>query len=265
MIPNPADHSHTPLKTFTLRVETPDGALPPAQVRVPDTPMGLSDLVPPVYELCNGAAQLAIRRSESEGKPVRCGPGCGACCRQLVPLSMPEAIFLVEYIEQLAPQRSAAIKNSFAAGLAAIEQSGLLDKLYTIDRQKDDVAIALAYFQLGIACPFLDQESCGIHQLRPCACREFNVTSPPAFCADPLQGTIERVTIHRKMTAALAQTAARLLGLQPVLIPFPLIYDWYGNHTEYAALQWKGIGLFELMLSVALGKNPLGASSDILT
>jgi hypothetical protein len=33
------------------------------------------------------------------------------------------------------------------------------------------------YFLQGVACPFLEAESCGIHPDRPLACREYLVTS----------------------------------------------------------------------------------------
>jgi Fe-S-cluster containining protein len=250
-----ADPSGIPVKTFTIIVETPDGAMPPARVQVPDIPMGLADLVPPMYELCNGAIALAIRRSESMGKKVTCGPGCGVCCRQLVPLSIPEAIFLAEHARGLAPDRSAALQERFEDARSILHHSGLLEKIRAFNGHEDDLGTAAAYFRLGIACPFLSAESCGIHQVRPCACREFNVTSPPKFCADPLRKKTDRVAVHRKMTTALARAAARLTGAQQALVPLPLLFDWYESHSEYAALRWKGIGLFDVMLEFALGRK----------
>jgi Fe-S-cluster containining protein len=254
------DSSGTTVKTFTLKVETPDGALPPAQVQVPDLPMGLADIVPPMYQLCDGVTALAVRRSESEGNKLSCGPGCGVCCRQLVPVSIPEAIFLAQYVMQLPADRSTQLQRFFSDAISRIGQAGLLDKLQSIDDREDGAEIALEYFRLGIACPFLTEDSCGIHPFRPCACREFNVTSPAQCCADPLQGKIERIPLHRKMTTALALTAARLLGTKPALIPFPLILHWYERYQKYAELRWKGIGLFELMLAFGLGQN--SAESD---
>jgi hypothetical protein len=45
---------------------------------------------------------LIVSRSEaaatSQGKSVSCGAGCGACCRQLVPLSEPLAIIVSQRI-----------------------------------------------------------------------------------------------------------------------------------------------------------------------
>ena len=250
-----AGASEIAVKTFTITVETPDGAMPPARVQVPDIPMGLADLVPPMYKLCNGATALAVRRSESLGKKVTCGPGCGVCCRQLVPLSIPEAIFLAEHVKGLAPERSAALQKRFENAWSILRRNGLLDKLCTTNGHERDAGTALAYFRLGIPCPFLSDESCGIRPVRPCACREFNVTSQPGFCAEPLQKKIDRVAIHRKMTAALAKAAAHLTGANETLVPLPMLFDWCENHAEYAALRWKGIGLFDVMLQFALGKK----------
>jgi Fe-S-cluster containining protein len=254
-MPEQSGPSEITVKTFTLCVETPDGAMPPVKVQVPDIPMGLADLVPPMYEMCNAATALAVRKSVSEGKKVTCGPGCGVCCRQLVPLSIPEAVFLAEHVKGLESQQSEAIQKRFDAALSVVLHNNILDKICAIDGHENDMGIALEYFRLNIPCPFLSEDSCGIHQVRPCACREFNVTSHPQFCADPLRRKIDRVVIHRKMTEALARAASRLIGAQPMLVPFPLLFDWYESHAEYAALRWKGIGLFDMMLTCAIGRK----------
>lgn len=49
--------------------------------------------------------------------------------------------------------------------------------------------------RLGVACPFLEKESCSIHRDRPLVCREYLVTSPPAACAEPGSGQIRQVNI----------------------------------------------------------------------
>lgn len=249
-----AEEPEIQVKTFTLKVETPDGTLPPVRVQVPDVAMGLADVVPPVYQMCSGMTELAIRRSDAEGKKVSCNAGCGVCCRQLVPLSIPEAIFLAEYIYQQPADRSQLIRSLFADAVSRINQAGLLDRIRTIDQREDGTEIALEYFRLSIACPFLINESCGIYQFRPCACREFNVTSSPHHCDDPQGRQVDRIRIHRKMTSALAQLTARLTGTTATLIPFPLILEWYENNQDIATLRWKGIGLFELMITIALGQ-----------
>ena len=45
--------------------------------------------------------------------------------------------------------------------------------------------LGLRYFALGIPCPFLEDERCTIHQIRPLRCREYMVASPAENCAHP--------------------------------------------------------------------------------
>ena len=51
----------------------------------------------------------------------------------------------------------------------------------------------MEYFYENIACPFLEDESCSIHQDRPLGCREYLVTSPAENCSQPTAATIEMV------------------------------------------------------------------------
>src|SRR5512139_543168 len=102
------------LHVITVSIETPDGQLPPATVRVPDIPMELSNLVPPMQQLCNGVVGLALRREAQGGARLSCGKGCGVCCCQLVPLAGPEAYFLLEYLQSLPPERKNVIASRFA-------------------------------------------------------------------------------------------------------------------------------------------------------
>ena len=46
-------------------------------------------------------------------------------------------------------------------------------------------ALGLKYFALGIPCPFLEEERCTIHEIRPLRCREYLVVSPAEHCAHP--------------------------------------------------------------------------------
>ena len=52
------------------------------------------------------------------------------------------------------------------------------------------VEFAGEYFRLGIPCPFLENESCSIHEARPMTCRSFSVTSPAENCRNPTPDNI---------------------------------------------------------------------------
>src|SRR5690606_11211406 len=49
------------------------------------------EMLPIAHGLTQMASDIASRESEAAGKPVSCRAGCGACCRQLVPIAQAEA------------------------------------------------------------------------------------------------------------------------------------------------------------------------------
>lgn len=67
-----------------------------------------------------------------------------------------------------------------------------------------------AYFALGIPCPFLVDDSCGIHPARPLACREYVVASDPTHCATRADGQIVRISATRDVLGAFAAVSAAL-------------------------------------------------------
>jgi Fe-S-cluster containining protein len=242
----------TGARTFTIEIETPDGRLPPAQVDVPDSPLGLSDLAPPIFSLCDGIVGLAVGNTVRSGHTVSCKPGCGVCCRQMVPVSIPEAFYL--WHETLLPgcKPPDFFNKNFLTAKSSLERGGLWAKLEECSSGKEQVEAAADYWKLSVDCPYLVNGSCAIHSLRPCACREYNVLSNAEFCARPLDATIKRLTIHRKMTTALAKAAGHILSRPPLLIPLVMVPQWCDQNKELDEMRWAGIQLFELLLYFAL-------------
>ena len=241
-------------KTFTLALETPDGKLPPVSITVPEVPLGLADLVPLVFGLDDGAVDLAIRRAAGAGRRVSCKSGCGQCCCQLVPVSAPEAIYIMETVFSEGNSRSGVYRERFSEIRDRLEKDGFWQKLMHIDQAKDQSALAAEYWLRRIPCPFLLNDSCSIYSARPCICREYNVVSEPALCEDLLSTGVRRIKIHQKMTTALAKTAGLLLSCPPKLIPLTIIPWWYEEHRTLADMRWMGVGLFDLLLECV--RNP---------
>ena len=67
----------------------------------------------------------------------------------------------------------------------------------------DMASAAWPYFALGIACPFLENENCSIHQQRPSICREYLVVSPAEHCAQMDAEHVRRVTVPAPVSTAL--------------------------------------------------------------
>jgi Fe-S-cluster containining protein len=137
-------------------------------VSVPSGPVRASEVVPALQGLVNAVVEAA-----EKDKAISCRKGCGACCRQLVPVSRTEGERLLEEIKALPPGRQQRLRERFAAAEAKVTAAGLGERAGRSDRE-----LSLAYFALGIACPFLEDESCSIHPVRPLVCREYLVTSP---------------------------------------------------------------------------------------
>jgi Fe-S-cluster containining protein len=172
-----------------------DGQVFEFDVDIPDGPLNVDDLIPLFQRLSSMVAEAAERRVTAQGKAISCRAGCGACCRQAVPVTEGEARRLAALVDDLPePRRSHVIARFDAAGEAlrgAELGRALLARLAT--GEAPNRSMVTGYFHLGIACPFLEDESCSIHPQRPMTCREYLVTSDPAHCGALAGNLIDRV------------------------------------------------------------------------
>ena len=197
-----------------------------------DMPVGSvqpAELLPVLRQFSNLMVEAAESRAAREGEVVSCTSGCGACCRQLVPIREMEARRLAAFVRALPEPRRSDILKRFAAAAVRLASSGLRGRLEgraELDRG-GRMALKLDYFALGIACPFLEAESCGIYDERPMICREHLVTTPAACCAGPRAGGIRTLAITRADTAA-AKLEAR--PDVPAWIPLIDLPTWVDAH-----------------------------------
>ena len=138
-------------------------------------------------------------------------------------------------MEELPELRRREVRARFERARGRLAEAGLLSKLENREGfAKEEIAsFGLAYFHLGIPCPFLEEESCSIHADRPISCREYLVTSPAVNCADPKPGTIDQVELPGKVWTALARAGsadppARFIPW----VPLVLAPDWASAHPD---------------------------------
>jgi Fe-S-cluster containining protein len=207
-----------------------------AAMTVPKRSVPLSDLLPMLRVLAGTIVDHAVETETAEGKTVSCRKGCGACCRQVVPLSEIEARQLRDLVDALPEPRRSEIRARFAAARKRLEESGLIEKLTHPERFTDQELrhrdLGLDYFRLGIPCPFLEEESCSIHPERPIACREYLVTSDPVHCANPSLETVHVVPLPGKVS-----TAVTLMGVDTSRrftrwVPLILALEWAETHPD---------------------------------
>lgn len=201
------------------------------EVTVPAAPVRPTKMLPIFQQLTNAVVAVGIREAEAAGAQISCTKGCGACCRQLVPVAESEAYQLQALVDELPEPRRAMIRARFTAAKVTLQQAGLFDPLLlpgelTVEGRRQ---LGLAYFEQNIACPFLEEGACSIHADRPLACREYLVTSPAEHCAQPSAETVRCV----EMPGSVAQAIRTLAATRPVnWLPLILAVDWAAENPD---------------------------------
>src|SRR2546423_12084461 len=182
------------VKSITGRVAlTVRGQRLDVEVRIPDGKLPVAQMLPVFRSVAENFVDMGVAKEKKAGRTVSCQKGCGACCRQLVPISAIEAREVAKVVERMPPKRKEMILRRFAEAREKLADAEMLDPLLHPDHYGDDQMRALGreYFNLGIPCPFLEDESCSIYLDRPITCREYLVTSPATNCAAPTPETVK--------------------------------------------------------------------------
>src|ERR1700744_5296906 len=111
---------------FSLRVG--EGSLQ-ASLEVPAGQTTLTQLLPVLQNFDSGIVNHIALQANAVGHPVSCRAGCGACCRQMVPLSIFEAEALYKWFQTLPEEKQAELERRFHDGLLALRNAGVLEQL----------------------------------------------------------------------------------------------------------------------------------------
>jgi Fe-S-cluster containining protein len=212
------------------------------------------DLLPTARELTQQAASVAVAQAVAEGKQISCKAGCGACCRQLVAVSLIEARALADLVAALPAERKAAVRARFADAARRLEEAGMLDPNgrpgVRALQGAEGPELGLRYWALQIACPFLEDESCSIHADRPTVCREYHVTSPAENCRRLGENVIDAVVPPLHLNRALAVAGARLADLPPYTVPLVLALEKAELHADALRRPLDGEMMFVTLLRI---------------
>jgi Fe-S-cluster containining protein len=241
-------------RQFNVAVKTPYGDLPPLQITVSNDPMRLSELVPLLHHLTDQAVGLAIAQVGREGKELSCRAGCGVCCHQLVPVNPAEVFYMVEKLLQMPLEKRKTPLERFERNQDALVPGGLIEAIGSLGTTGEINDVAREYFNCGLPCPFLENQSCAIHSWRPVACREYNVTSPPAYCANPFTNKIDTVPFRRIVSDGVGRLCGDVAGLPSGSIPMPQLFDYFETYREVSRRTFPGIELFEKMFASIFGE-----------
>ncbi len=114
----------------------------------------LSILMDAYYVTDQGISE-AIKREEKQGKILACAQGCATCCKshETIPVYPLELMGMSWYAIEVLGVASNKLGNTL----------------------RNDLITQLKHLDSLQSCPFLLNNSCSIHPVRPMACRSFNV------------------------------------------------------------------------------------------
>jgi len=211
-----------------------------ASLTVPAAAVPLGRLVPVAQALANAIVEVTTHTVEATGRTVSCRAGCGACCRQLVPIAPAEARKILDLVESLPEPRRSEVWARFVEARQRLEAAGLLESLAQLSHMDTDQRrlLGLDYFRQQVPCPFLEDESCSIHPDRPIACREYLVTSAPTYCTWRVPNAVEGVRMPTSVWKALAAMEDRIdAEARPPLVPLVLALEWADVHRDDAPVR----------------------------
>jgi Fe-S-cluster containining protein len=229
-----------PLETVPVEfaIAVGDGGFT-ATAMVPASETNLTQILHVLQSLDDSFIAGLSNQLSEDGLTISCKAGCGACCRQMVPISIFEAEALSDWIRALPESRQRDLAQRFHLGLQKLSAAGIIDRMVDMDwLAMNDSArqLALDYLYQGVPCPFLEDESCSIHAMRPLICREYLVTSPPEHCADPANLQVAPVLLPLNFSRALNAIGAELEQDSRGWIPLLFLFAWMesGAHPGQA-------------------------------
>ena len=222
------------------------------EMTVPARPVKPHRMLPIFHGMTNAFVDQSVEVAEAAGGTISCKAGCGACCRQPVPVAESEIYQIAELVEAMPEPRRTAVKQRFAnavehfAGIGWFDEAKeRSDRMTTESREEANrkmVQLAMKYFHEGVPCPFLENESCSIHESRPLSCREYLVTSPAENCAKPSAETVRVITIFVKASLSVRRTTQtgnlNVLGFVPLIRSLEVAEKFPERFEEKTGREW---------------------------
>ncbi|HEY0785198.1 MAG TPA: YkgJ family cysteine cluster protein [Acidobacteriaceae bacterium] len=206
-----------------------------ASLQVPTGETNVTQLLPILQKLTNTVVAATVEQVQAGGAQISCHAGCGACCRQLVPLSVFEAEALAQWIRSLPAEQQDDLQHRFHTTLLTLRDSGVLARLKPELWQEGSLEsreVVIEYLAAKAPCPFLKDESCGIYPIRPLICREYLVTTPPEYCEGPRLQEVEGVRMPLKLSKALNKLGSKAEGAGAGWIPLVFLFHWMRSGAE---------------------------------
>lgn len=186
-----------------------------------DVPVRICDIIPVTQALCDRIVSTMLISAKNIGLNIPCKKGCSLCCKNLVPLSAPEALWLDEEISRMPGYEQKVLHRSIEFARRKLLATRPPD--FSEKNSKRD--ISNWYAGLNLTCPFLAENVCDIYKSRPLACREHLVTGT-RHCDGSNAQNIQILKPPVSVLEAVAQLYAELEDDRTDAIMLPIVTKW---------------------------------------
>jgi len=233
--------------TYNLRFRL-DGKEFQGRMCISAEPMRIADFLPVIQSFSNVLIYAAAQQMEKKGLKITCRIGCNACCRQVIPISESEAVYLAELVKSMPSQKQIEVRRRFQETINKLEESGHLQqsrRIKNLEKVQPEHRLQLEKSRQQIPCPFLENECCMIYPQRPMICREYLVTSPSSHCYDQGQKKIDRVPLPAQLSSILIRLGDGVGKDRMRWLPIELALEWTKQNQPTARKTFAGPYLFE--------------------
>lgn len=231
------------------------------RIFVADRPAGLAEVVPIARSLSDEIARRVIKHNEQAGLDIPCKKGCAACCRYLVPLSIPEVFRLWDELQATPAARQRQVMSAFVNASQQILRASPPPAPQTRaasgeNPQDSQKALNHWYADIDVDCPFLEREICTAYPFRPIACREHAVTSSPEHCLPEEDNQVRRLELPFSLVEALGILAAEMEKTDIESIMLPFTPAWRQINHDRARRTWPAPDLFKRFAAIVSRRQP---------
>ncbi|MFP4435578.1 MAG: hypothetical protein ACOCVI_03750 [Planctomycetota bacterium] len=221
------------------------------RAHIADVPARLADLMPLARWLDEQIIQSAIDQTRAKGWNVSCSMGCCACCSYLIPLSLPEVFNLWDELLAMDDRRRLQLGERFTESTHR-----LLSRPFTPDTTRGDGDGSVVdqmgrwYAELELPCPLLENALCSEYDIRPLACREYMVISPPEHCQGRSPHRATRIDLPVSIAESCMELAASMEGGEPEGIILTSMLAWLGDNLHRHEATFPALEMFRTFLQI---------------
>ena len=226
------------------------------ELTVPAKPVKPQRMLPVFQGMSNLFVKIGEKAVGAAGQKISCRKGCGACCRQPVPLAEIETHQIAELVESMSEPRRTEIKKRFEEAWRHFMELGWFERLdaAATESLESRRKVAAEYFHENVPCPFLENESCSIHENRPLACREYLVTSPVEYCSSLSGEKIKMVPLLAKPSETVrkitnSENLNRIVNFVPLVLALEWVKRFPDEFPEKTGEQWMAMFFTKLTKS----------------